>query len=97
MEASNPTLDTFISRVRQLLTQYKETVEENNKLHIELKAKNEIIESLSIQVAQIQKDYDSLKMAKMLQISDGDVENAKARVTKLIRDINRCITLINER
>lgn len=45
---------------------------------------------------QAQKDYDSLKMAKMMEISDGDIESAKRRLSGLIREVNKCITLLSE-
>ena len=39
-------------------------------------------------------DYDSLKMAKMMTISDNDMEATQKRIAKLIRDVNKCITRI---
>ena len=35
-------------------------------------------------------------MAKMMTITDGDLEAAKARVQKMIREVNKCITLISD-
>ena len=42
-------------------------------------------------------DYNSLKMAKMIEITDGDMESAQKRLSKLIRDVNKCITMISEK
>jgi hypothetical protein len=36
-------------------------------------------------------------MAKMLEVTDGDMEAAQKRVSKLIRDVNKCITLLSEK
>jgi hypothetical protein len=36
-------------------------------------------------------------MARMLEITDGDLEGAKKRIAKLIRDVNKCITLLSEK
>ena len=44
-----------------------------------------------------QDDYESLMTAKMLQVSEGDMEAAKARLAKLIRSVNKCITLLSEK
>ena len=38
----------------------------------------------------------SLKMAKMLEITDGDLESARARVAKMIREVNKCIAILSE-
>jgi len=35
-------------------------------------------------------------MAKMVETTDGDMESAQKRLSKLIRDVNRCITLLSE-
>ena len=55
------------------------------------------IEKLEAQLKQARTDYNSLKMAKMIEISDSDMENAQKRISKLIRDVNKCITLISEK
>ena len=54
------------------------------------------IENLRTQLAQSTNDYNSLKMAKMIEITDGDLENTKARLSKLIREVNKCITILKE-
>ena len=33
----------------------------------------------------------------MLEVTDGDMEGAQKRVAKLIRDVNKCITLLSEK
>ena len=53
-------------------------------------------ETLQAQLVQAQKDYDRLKTAKMLEVTDTDVESAQKRLQKLIRDVNKCITLLSE-
>lgn len=35
-------------------------------------------------------------MAKMIEISNGDMENAKSKLSKLIRDVNKCIALLRD-
>ena len=57
----------------------------------------EEIKDLQSQLRQEQENYRTLKMAKMLEVTDGDMEVAKKRVTKLIRDVNKCITLLSEK
>ena len=45
---------------------------------------------------QQQNDYQSLKMAKMIEITDGDLTGAKDRLSKLIRDVNKCIAILSD-
>ncbi|EFN90370.1 hypothetical protein HMPREF9018_1904 [Prevotella amnii CRIS 21A-A] len=52
---------------------------------------------LQKQLAQSQSDYQTLKIARMIEVSDKDIEVAQKRVSKLIRDINKCITLLSDK
>ncbi|MGI6223415.1 MAG: hypothetical protein ACOYJG_07380 [Prevotella sp.] len=96
MDAKEKTLTTFSTRVRQLILQYRELKNENNELYAMVDERDKKIKELESQVAQKQAEYESLKTAKMLEITDGDLDGAKKRVAKLIREVNKCITLLSE-
>ena len=55
-----------------------------------------ILQQLKARLAEQERNYETLKMARMMEISDGDLEGAKERVAGLIRSINKCITLLSE-
>lgn len=95
MEANQNIINTFATRVRQLILHDRELRKENSDLYAMVDERDKEIEQLKAQVAKLQHDYDSLKIAKMLQVTDGDLEAAKKRVNKLIRDVNKCITVLS--
>lgn len=97
MNANEKVLNTFATRVRQMILQYEEMKKENNDLYELVDQREKEIEKLEAQLKQARTDYNSLKMAKMIEISDSDMENAQRRISKLIRDVNKCITLISEK
>ena len=97
MNANEKTLNTFATRVRQMILQYEELKKENSDLYALVAQQEEEIKDLQSQLRQEQENYRTLKMAKMLEVTDGDMEVAKKRVTKLIRDVNKCITLLSEK
>ena len=97
MNANEKTLNNFATRVRQMILQYEEIKKENNELYDLVDQREKEIAKLEAQLKQAQSDYNSLKMAKMIEISDGDMEGAQKRISKLIRDVNKCITLISEK
>ena len=97
MNANEKVLNTFATRVRQMILQYEEIKKENNELYDLVDQREKEIAKLEAQLKQAQSDYNSLKMAKMIEISDGDMEGAQKRISKLIRDVNKCITLISEK
>jgi dsDNA-specific endonuclease/ATPase MutS2 len=97
MTAEERTIALFSTRVRQLMLQYKHVVEENEQLREKLQEAEEERRKLSEQLQARQEDYNSLMTAKMLQVSEGDMEAAKARLAKLVRSVNKCITLLSEK
>ena len=96
MDPNEMTLTTFETRVRQMILRFQELKKENNALHVQLQKDEQEIQDLKLRLAQADHNYNSLKMAKMLEITDGDLESAKARLTKMIRDVNKCISLLSD-
>ena len=97
MDANEKTLTLFTTRMRQMILQYKETKQENNSLYAMVDERDAKIKQHEAKLEQAQKDYNSLKLAKMIEISTTDIEVAKKRLSKLVRDVNKCITLLNEK
>ncbi|MBA4408998.1 MAG: hypothetical protein C0397_06210 [Odoribacter sp.] len=44
----------------------------------------------------IEQKYENLKLAKMLNASDEEIKDAKNRIQKLVREIDKCIALLNK-
>ena len=97
MEANEKTLTLFTTRIRQLILQFKDVKKENANLYAMVDERDARISELEAKLAQAQNDYNSLKMARMIEISDGDLEGAQKRLAKLIKDVNTCITLLSEK
>jgi predicted RNase H-like nuclease (RuvC/YqgF family) len=97
MEANEKTLTLFTTRIRQLILQFKDLKKENADLYAMVDERDARISELEAKLAQAQNDYNSLKMARMIEISDGDLEGAQKRLAKLIKDVNKCITLLSEK
>ena len=94
MTQNEQTLATFETRVRQMLLRFQELKKENEELYAMVEKQEESIKALQKQASQYERDYNSLKMARMLEITDGDLQGAKDRLAKLIREVNKCITML---
>ena len=97
MTAEDKKVALFTTRVRQLLLQYEQLKERNAQLQEELSKREASISDLESRLGSLQSNYDRLMTAKMLEISEGDMESAKARLSHLIRSVNKCITLLSEK
>ena len=96
MAQNEKALTTFETRVRQMILRFQELKKENADLYAMIEKNEQNIKQLQAKLEQGQRDYDSLKMAKMIEITDGDLDGAKERLSKLIRDVNKCIAILSD-
>ena len=96
MSSNQETILAFETRVRQMILHFKQLKKENLELRAQIEKGKQEINDLQAKLTQANNDYNSLKMAKMMQITDGDLEDAKARVQKMIRNVNKCIAILSD-
>lgn len=95
MTDSDKIITLFTTRIRQMILQYKEIKMENEELYAMVDSREEKIKQLELQLAKAQDDYKSLKTARMVEVSDGDIETSKKKIAAMIRQVNKCITLLS--
>ena len=96
MNPNEQTLVTFETRVRQMILRFQELKKENEDLQALVEKNGQDIKDLQAKLTQADNDYNSLKMAKMMEITDGDLEAAKQRLNRLIRSVNKCIAILSD-
>lgn len=96
MAQSEKVLATFQTRVRQMILRFQELKKENEDLYAMVEEGEQRIKQLEAKLAQKERDYESLKMARMMQITNGDLDGAKDRLAALIRDVNKCIAILSD-
>ena len=97
MDATEKTIALFTTRMRQMILRFQDMKTENRRLAGLVKEREAKIAQLEAQLTQATNDYNALKMARMIEVTDGDVDGARKRVSKLIRDVNKFITLLSEK
>lgn len=96
MDSNEKVLRDFETRVRQMLLRFQQLKKENDDLYAMIEQNERELNNLRDKLEQKSHDYDSLKMAKMIEISDGDLQGAKDRLSKLIREVNKCIAILSD-
>jgi predicted nucleic acid-binding Zn-ribbon protein len=96
MNPNEKAIANFETRIRQMILRFQELKKENEDLHTLVEKNEQDIKALQAQLTQADNDYQSLKMAKMMEITDGDLESAKARIAKMIREVNKCIAILSD-
>ncbi len=93
---SAETLTTGIEyKVRKLLEKNSALKAENEKLSQETKALNARIENLKANVSELENKLIVVKLAKTLNKEESRT-NVKLKINELVRDIDRCIGLLNK-
>ena len=88
-------LRKFETRVRQLIFKYKALEKEAQELYEMVDERDKTIAQLKGDIAEWEKKYKDLKTARMIEVTSGEREEAQKRIAKLIREIDKCISLIN--
>ena len=88
-------LHLFETRVRQLILSYQKLAQDNQRLQQELVEKQQALDEAFAQNQQINMDYNNLKLARMMTVNGEDLQSAKNRLSRLIREVDKCIALLN--
>lgn len=88
------TIRLLETRTRQLILKFQQQKEENEQLLNDLVAKDDELRALKQKFKELTADYNNLKMAKMLEVGDGDLALAKQRISRLVREVDKCIALL---
>ena len=89
-------LSTFEARLRHLIYLHDELKRENAELKKLLdmeKLKNEKVQA---QYDELEVSYTNLKTATAITLNGSDVKETKLRLSKLVREVDKCIALLNE-
>jgi predicted RNase H-like nuclease (RuvC/YqgF family) len=95
MNPSEKTLTDFETRVRQMILQFQQLKKENGRLQAQINEQAREVDELKSKLSQAESDYRSLQMARMLEISDGNLDEAKERLSRMIRQVNKCIAILS--
>ena len=95
MTQNEKVLAAFEGRVRQLILRFQELKKENEELYQMVGKNEDEIKTLKEKLSRSEQDYNTLKMARMMEITDGDLQGAKDRLSKLIREVNKCINVLS--
>ncbi|MCC8186040.1 MAG: hypothetical protein LIP08_00625 [Bacteroides sp.] len=89
-------LNTFEAKLRHLMYLHDELKRENGDLRRLLEEEKEEKQKVSAAYEELQRCYMNLKTASAISLNDSDVKDTKLRLSKLVREVDKCIALLNE-
>ena len=75
---------------------HDELRQENARLKQLLAEKDEEIKRVENSRKELEVMYTNLKMARTISIHDKDISDTKQRLSRLVREVDKCIALLNE-
>lgn len=85
------TLMHFEQKLHLLLHSYKQLQERNSELESLIEERENRLKELHQRCESLEKNYNNLKQAKVISLSDGEIGQTREKLSKLVREIDRCI------
>lgn len=87
-------LENVKDRIRQLIAAYESERMENKRLHTELEQTRLQNETYRKQIIELERQIDNLKLTEAFMAGGSDTTAAKKKIDRLMKEIDRCITLM---
>ncbi len=88
-------VNSLKEQITELVSLYKKSKEEKESLIHEKLELMEKIENLKRDKEELDHQYNTLKLAKTFAANSGDSQEAKVKINRIVREIDKCIALLN--
>ena len=95
-EEEKKLLNSFETQLRHLIYLHDELKRENAELKKLLENEKLKNEKVQAQYDELEVSYTNLKTATAISLNGSDVKETKLRLSKLVREADKCIALLNE-
>ena len=94
-EANGFVIENFESKLNRLMEAYTQLSAENADLRRQLDLQSAELAKVREQYDELTASYTDLKLAKIISVGDSEIGEAQQRLLKLVREVDRCIALLN--
>ena len=88
-------IENFESKLNRLMDAYTRLSAENAALREQLAQQSVELVKVREQYDELTASYTNLKLAKIISVSDSEKGDTQQRLLKLVREVDRCIALLN--
>lgn len=94
-EADELVIENFDSKLNRLMEAYTRLSVENKALREQLNQQSVELDKVREQYDKLTESYSNLKLAKIISVSDSEIGDTQRRLSKLVREVDKCIALLN--
>lgn len=96
LDAHKRKIERLISRYENLMARNRELEEALERKDAEMEACRGKLDNSNNKIKELEQRIDKLQVAGAFAASAADVREAKQNISRLVREIDRCITLLND-
>ncbi|MDP4239169.1 MAG: hypothetical protein Q8904_06825 [Bacteroidota bacterium] len=89
-------IHAFEIKLRKLISEYLFLKEQNSLMKAELDRKQTDLMHAHQEILVLRKNYDHLRIARNLEVSDTGKTESRQQITKMVREIDKCLALLDE-
>ena len=93
---SSQMLEDIRKNIERLIALYEGERQQKERLVLELRQRDEEIDSYKKQIADLERQVDNLKLTEAFTAPAGSGDAAKEKIDSLITEIDRCISLLEK-
>lgn len=96
MESKNDEIVSGLrNKIKSIISLYEEQKEKNSELTARTKELTDKVNYLENKIQDTETKFNNLKLAKVIASSDESTHDAKIKVNRIVREIDKCIALLN--
>lgn len=89
-------LAVFEVRVRDLMELCRMQKQKISELQDSLVQKEEELLQAAGKIEELNAKYDNMLTARVVSVNEGEMKSARMRLSRLVREVDKCIALLNE-
>ncbi len=92
---NNEIINKLRNNIKSIISLYEEQKEKNREIVTKNKELTHKITNLEDKIKDNELKYNNLKLAKAIASTDDSNHDAKIKVNRIVREIDKCIALLN--
>lgn len=95
-ERYSQSINSLKKKIEILISNFESVKEENTSLRSELEVTKQNLLNKNNKIKELEQKIDKLQLVDAFKSSADDVRDAKFKIGKLVREIDKCISLIQD-
>lgn len=89
-------MERLKGRIERIISSYESAVFENRELKEKLAASQQELETNKKTIKELTEKLEILQLTNAFKGSSQDIKEAKQRIARIVREIDKCISLLND-